>query len=101
MGVMEVDVETIKINIVIVGTSISSAITMFMADVTAIAMTNAMVVVADMVGAVAMAAKTPKEITRIFGGRTNDTCQVCGKVGHIALNYWKRFQKIYRGLGKI
>jgi hypothetical protein len=74
---------------------------MFMADVTAIAMTNAMVVVADMVGAVAMAAETPKEITRISGGRTNDTCQVCGKVGHIALNYWKRFQKIYRGLGKI
>jgi hypothetical protein len=24
------------------------------------------------------------------GGRTNETCQICGKVGHIALNCWKR-----------
>jgi hypothetical protein len=27
------------------------------------------------------------------GARTNDTCQVCGKIGHTALNCWKRFQK--------
>jgi hypothetical protein len=31
------------------------------------------------------------------GGRTNETCQICGKVGHIALNCWKRHQKNYRG----
>jgi hypothetical protein len=78
---VEVDVETIKINIVIVGMSIRSVITMVMAAMNAIAMTNAMVVMADIVGAVAMAAETPKEITKIYGGRTNDTCQVCGKVG--------------------
>jgi hypothetical protein len=32
-----------------------------------------------------------------YGPRTNDTCQICGKVGHIALNCWKRLQKNYRG----
>jgi histone deacetylase 1/2 len=32
-----------------------------------------------------------------YGGRTNETCQICGKVGHIALNCWKRHQKNYRG----
>jgi hypothetical protein len=31
------------------------------------------------------------------GGRTNETRQICGKVGHIAFNCWKRLQKNYRG----
>jgi histone deacetylase 1/2 len=31
------------------------------------------------------------------GSRTNETCQICGKVGHIVINYWKRHQKNYRG----
>jgi hypothetical protein len=35
-----------------------------------------------------------------YGGRTNETCQICGKIGHTALNYWKRHQKNYRGPGK-
>jgi hypothetical protein len=32
-----------------------------------------------------------------YGGRINETCQICGKVGHTALNCWKRHQKNYRG----
>jgi hypothetical protein len=31
-----------------------------------------------------------------YGG-DKPTCQVCGKIGQIALNCWKRFQKNYRG----
>jgi hypothetical protein len=32
-----------------------------------------------------------------YGGRTNETCQICGKVGHTVLNCWKRHHKNYRG----
>jgi hypothetical protein len=32
-----------------------------------------------------------------YAPHTNDTCQICGKVGHIALNCWKRHQKNYGG----
>jgi histone deacetylase 1/2 len=32
-----------------------------------------------------------------YGPHTSDTCQICGKVGHIAVNYWKRYHKNYRG----
>jgi hypothetical protein len=32
-----------------------------------------------------------------YGPRTGETCQICGKVGHITVNYWKRHQKNYRG----
>jgi histone deacetylase 1/2 len=35
-----------------------------------------------------------------YGTRTNETCPICGKVGHIVLNCWKRLQKNYRGLEK-
>jgi hypothetical protein len=36
--------------------------------------------------------RNPQENRQNYGngGRTNETCQICGKVGHIALNCWKR-----------
>jgi hypothetical protein len=83
--VVAVDVETIKIHTMIVSRNMSGAITMV--PMTATTMINAMVVVAYIVGGVVMAAETLKETILT---RTNDTCQMCGKVGHIALNYWKR-----------
>jgi hypothetical protein len=45
-----VDVETIKINTVIIGMNMSSAITMVLVAMTATTMINVMVAVADMVG---------------------------------------------------
>jgi hypothetical protein len=59
---VSIDEETIKISIVIVGTNMSSAITVVMVAMTATIMTNAIVVVADMVVVVAMTAETLKEI---------------------------------------
>jgi histone deacetylase 1/2 len=35
-----------------------------------------------------------------YGPHTNETCQICGKVGHTAVNCWKCHQKNYRGLEK-
>jgi hypothetical protein len=59
---VSIDEETIKISIVIVGTNMSSTITVVVVAMTATIMTNAIVVVADMVVVVAMAAETLKEI---------------------------------------
>jgi hypothetical protein len=43
---------------------------------------------------------THRGIRPYGAGRSDETYQVCGKVGHIALNYWKRFNKGYRGPDK-
>jgi hypothetical protein len=59
-----VDVEIIRISIVIVGTNMSNVTTMVAMTAT---MINAIVVVVDMEGAVAMAVETPKEIALIMG----------------------------------
>jgi hypothetical protein len=61
-----VDVEIIRISIVIVGTNMSNVKTTVMVAMTAI-MINAMVAVLDMEGGMVMAVETPKEIALIMG----------------------------------
>jgi hypothetical protein len=87
MAAVEVAVhaEIIKIIIVIVGTSMSSAMAMVMVDIYDHNSYDQRMVVADIVVAVAMAAKTPKEIA--VTQYTTACCSV--QVIHITLTKYR------------